>query len=70
MKILISAFACNPYQGSESGVGWAAICRVARNHDVFVLVDSLNKRGWGKAKAEGIIRRIQVGSAPINLRGR
>lgn len=55
MKVLISAFACNPYQGSEPGVGWTAVCRIARHHEVFVLVDSHNRAGWKQADQEGII---------------
>ena len=38
MKILLSAFACDPDQGSEPGVGWAWACRLAKSgHDVYVL---------------------------------
>ncbi len=55
MKILISAFSCNPYQGSEPGVGWSAVSRIALNHDVYVLADSHNLEGLTKAKDEGIM---------------
>jgi glycosyltransferase involved in cell wall biosynthesis len=38
MKILLSAFACDPEQGSEPGVGWAWARHLARSgHDVSVL---------------------------------
>ncbi len=62
MKILISAYACDPYRGSEPGVGWTAVCRIARKHDVWVLTDIHNKDGWEKGAAEGII--------PANVRVR
>jgi glycosyltransferase involved in cell wall biosynthesis len=55
MKILISAFACDPYLGSESGVGWTAVCRIARQHDVWVIADFGNKAGWERGYREGII---------------
>ncbi len=55
MKILITAAACNPYLGSEPGVGWAAVCRIACDHEVFVLTDSINREGWEKGSREGII---------------
>lgn len=55
MKILIAAYACNPYGGSEPGVGWTAVCRIARHHDVWVLTDIHNKPGWDKGREEGII---------------
>ena len=37
MKILISAYACEPGRGSERGVGWNVAREVARYHDVWVL---------------------------------
>jgi glycosyltransferase involved in cell wall biosynthesis len=55
MKILVSAYACDPYRGSEPGVGWTAVCRMARLHDVYVLTDHHNRQGWERAKLEGII---------------
>jgi glycosyltransferase involved in cell wall biosynthesis len=37
-KVLVSAFACSPYEGSESGIGWNIVTRLARFHDITVLV--------------------------------
>ncbi|MEI6819380.1 MAG: glycosyltransferase [Verrucomicrobiota bacterium] len=55
MKIIISAYACDPYRGSEPGVGWTAVCRIARQHDVWVLADDHNREGWERGAKEGII---------------
>jgi len=55
MNILVSAYACDPYRGSEPGVGWAAVCRIARNHQVFVLTDDHNRAGWERAATEQLI---------------
>jgi glycosyltransferase involved in cell wall biosynthesis len=55
MRILVVGYACNPYGGSEPGVGWTAVCRIAKHHDVCVLTDIHNKGGWDRAAAEGII---------------
>lgn len=55
MKILTVGYACNPYGGSEPGVGWAAVCRIAENHDVRVLTDIHNKAGWDKGALAGMI---------------
>lgn len=61
MKILVVGYACNPYGGSEPGVGWTAVCRIARQHDVWVLTDIHNKAGWDKGAAEGLVpSNIQV----------
>lgn len=37
MKILLSAFACEPGQGSEEGVGWNAVIEASKYHEVWVL---------------------------------
>lgn len=37
MKILLSAYSCEPGKGSERGVGWHVAREVARYHDVWVL---------------------------------
>jgi glycosyltransferase involved in cell wall biosynthesis len=55
MKILVAGYACNPYGGSEPGVGWTAVCRIARSHDVCVLTDIHNKAGWERGAQDGII---------------
>lgn len=39
MKLLVSAFSCSPGLGSEPGVGWHAIEELAREHEVWALVD-------------------------------
>src|SRR4029453_12500088 len=55
MKILVSAFACDPYRGSEPGVGWSAVCRIANHHEVFVIADIHNREGWERGEREGLI---------------
>lgn len=37
MKILISAYSCEPGRGSEPGVGWNVVREVAKYHEVWVL---------------------------------
>ena len=39
MKVLISAYACSPYKGSEPGVGWGFLEALARHHDLWVIVE-------------------------------
>ena len=43
-NILISAYACNPYKGSEPSVGWGFVTRISKRHDVTALVASTNKK--------------------------
>jgi hypothetical protein len=40
MKILISAYACDPGQGSEPGVGWNFVNEMSRHHELWVLTQS------------------------------
>lgn len=45
MRILLSAFACDPTQGSEEGVGWAWAYHLAKaGHEVVVLTRNLHHR--------------------------
>lgn len=43
MKILVSAYGCEPYKGSESGVGWNWVKRMAINHELWVVTRANNK---------------------------
>jgi glycosyltransferase involved in cell wall biosynthesis len=49
MKILISAFACEPGKGSEPGVGWNMVTQIARDHDVWVLTQNKGREAIEKA---------------------
>jgi len=42
MKILMSAYACEPGRGSEPGAGWAWACAATRDHEVWVLTHVTN----------------------------
>ncbi|SFD91619.1 glycosyltransferase family 4 protein [Nitrosomonas sp. Nm166] len=39
LRILISAYACSPYKGSEPGVGWGFVSELAKFHDLWVIVE-------------------------------
>jgi len=39
LKILVSAYACSPFKGSEPGVGWGLVTALARNHELWVIVE-------------------------------
>lgn len=43
MKILLSAFRCEPNKGSEPGVGWNTAINLAKIHDVWVLTKKSNQ---------------------------
>ena len=39
MKVIISAYACSPYKGSEPGVGWGFVKGLAPLHDLCVITE-------------------------------
>lgn len=45
LKVLISAYACEPGKGSEPGVGWNWALQMARFHDVWVVTRANNREG-------------------------
>lgn len=44
MKILLSAYACEPNKGSEPGVGWSWATEYAKCNEVWVLTRDNNKK--------------------------
>lgn len=55
MKILVSAVACSPLEGSEGAVGWNAVLRIARKHEVRVLTHRQFESGWIEARNSGLL---------------
>jgi glycosyltransferase involved in cell wall biosynthesis len=43
LRVLISAYACEPGRGSEPGVGWNAAVEAARRHDVWAITRANNR---------------------------
>lgn len=44
LKILLSAFACEPYKGSEPGVGWNIAMELAKSNNVTVVTSIEHKK--------------------------
>src|ERR1051325_6999609 len=53
LKVLISAYACEPHKGSEPEVGWQWALQMARFHDVTVVTRANNR-----AEIEGELRTL------------
>lgn len=53
MKILLSAYACEPGKGSEPGVGWNWVSQMAPRHQVWVLTRSANRETIEAAHTDG-----------------
>lgn len=51
MRVLISAYACEPEKGSEPAVGWNWVRQIARFHEVWVLTRANNRKALEKALA-------------------
>lgn len=42
-KIFVSAYACEPYKGSEIGVGWNWVLQMSKDYELWVLTRSNNR---------------------------
>ena len=42
-KILVCAYACNPYKGSEEGVGWSWVNAISAFHDLCVITATFHR---------------------------
>jgi glycosyltransferase involved in cell wall biosynthesis len=49
MKVLACAYACNPFHGSEEGVGWGWVNAIAQHHEVWVLTAAYHRRDLEEA---------------------
>ncbi len=52
LKVLISAYACEPGLGSEPGVGWNLACSLGTLHDVWVITRANNRSSIESALAD------------------
>jgi glycosyltransferase involved in cell wall biosynthesis len=52
VRILVSAYACEPRRGSEPGVGWNWVRELARHHEVWVLTRTNNRRAIERQLSE------------------
>ena len=43
LKVLVSAYACEPDKGSEPGVGWNWVCQISRFAEVWVITRANNR---------------------------
>ncbi|WP_341531255.1 glycosyltransferase [Nostoc sp. UHCC 0302] len=59
MKVLISAYACEPNLGSEPGVGWNVIREVSKYHHVWVLTSNCHREGIETELARNPLPNIQ-----------
>lgn len=60
LKVLLSAYSCEPGKGSESGIGWNVACGMARHHDVWVLTRAQNRRLVEPALAANPVKGLTI----------
>jgi glycosyltransferase involved in cell wall biosynthesis len=59
MKVLLSAYSCEPGKGSEPGVGWNSVRQAARFHSVWVLTHDEGRQTINAALASGAWPNVQ-----------
>ena len=59
LKVLISAYACEPSKGSEPGTGWNIVISLSRLHNVTVLTRTNNRAKIEAAQNIGQGRKTQ-----------
>ena len=68
MRVLVSAYACEPGKGSEPGAGWSWALASARDHDVTVLTRANNRGPIEAAAVEGPLPRFVYLDLPASAR--
>src|SRR5215207_1391336 len=70
MRVLVSAFACQPGQGSENEVGFQAVRAAASAHEVWLLTLPPNVPVIRRALADDPVgRRVHVDGIEFGVRG-
>lgn len=57
-KILVSAYGCEPFRGSEAGVGWNWILQMARFNELFVIARKNDKSKIEQNLPENILDNV------------
>ncbi|MBI2372701.1 MAG: glycosyltransferase [Deltaproteobacteria bacterium] len=53
LKVLVSAFACDPLAGSEAAVGFGFVSALAKHHDLWVLTAAFNQPNLSQVEVPG-----------------
>ena len=70
MKILISAYACEPGKGSEPGAGWEWVRAAAAEHELWVLTRANNRDAIEASELVGRVTFVFVDLPSWVLAGR
>lgn len=57
--ILVTAYAVNPYKGSEDGMGWNMILQIARFQKVIAITRENNQESIAKYISENVVENIE-----------
>lgn len=58
MRILLSAYSCEPHRGSEPGLGWNTAVELARNHDVWVITKERHRKAIEQELTKRPLERV------------
>ena len=58
MRVIASAYACEPEKGSEPGVGWNWARQIARFHEVWVITRKNNRAAIEAALAKEAVSNV------------
>lgn len=58
MKVLVSAYACEPHKGSEPGVGWNWVKQISRLHEVWVITRVNNRESIERVLEEAPLPNV------------
>jgi hypothetical protein len=66
LKVLVASYACNPFKGSEEGVGWGWVKAISGYHDLYVITASYHRDDIQKALSEdtGLADRLHFFYVP------
>lgn len=60
LKVLVCAYACNPFLGSENAVGWNWVHAIAKKHDLWVLTDRMNEQDINRFEGRRTLSETKI----------
>ena len=64
MKVLLLAYECSPYRGSEWAVGWGRLLQAVRAAETHVITAHANLADLDRARVEGLLPEAAHVHAP------
>ena len=69
VRVVMTAYVCNPTRGSEAGLGWSLAEAAAAHHDVTLLTQSIERADIEAARRASPALAARLAPVYVDVRG-